>query len=60
MNIGSCSHQVFYAMVLFKFSGNPTNHLERNIPLIAVLVFFIGVDQGKVSGLQGLLLSIFV
>ena len=36
-----------YSIVnLFERFGNPADHLERNVALVAVLVLFIGIDQG--------------
>ena len=43
-----------------KLLRHPADHLEGKIPLVAVLVFLIRVYQGKVTGLQGLLLPFFV
>ena len=45
---------------LFEFFGNPADHLEGDITLVPVLVFFIGIDLGEVAGLQGRLLPFFV
>ena len=38
-------------LTLFKLFRYPTDHLERNVALVAVLVLFIGVYQGKIPGL---------
>ena len=48
------------AVRLFEFFGNAADHLKGYVSLVAVLVFFIGINQGKVTGLQGGLLPFFV
>jgi len=50
------SHKIF----LLKLLRHPAYHLERLISLVAVLVFFIGIDEREITGLQGLLLPFFV
>jgi hypothetical protein len=45
---------------LFELFGPSTNHLEGFFSFVLVLVILVGVDQGKISGFQGLLLPFFV
>lgn len=46
--------------ILLKLLRHPTDHLEGYVTLVAVLVFFVRLDQGEITGFQWLLLAFLV
>ena len=44
----------------FKLFRNAADHFEGLVSLVAALMLFVRVDQGKIAGIQGRLLPFFV